>query len=347
MASGVETGRRVPGGLRSLAAAALRLDRALRTRRSASLHVVAILAVTVCVGAARADEPVALEVPNGPFHVGDPVTLSARVPTKAGEELVAPDLGGSLGKLAVREVHVVPPAPDAQDRAPRLSIVVQGFETGTIDVPPVPFQVREPGGKLDERTTGAGKLELASVLSSGEAQRKPADLAPPAELAFSRRKLWMLAAAVGALLLVGALLGSWLAKRFGGEKARPSPPPVPADLQALGDLDRLLGGQTLSKGELRRFHIELSAILKRYLESRFAFPAVERTTGEVERDLRRLAVDPLAQQPALEVLRACDRIKFANAATSLDESRERAAMVRGVVERTRGPLAEDRPAARA
>jgi hypothetical protein len=245
------------------------------------------------------------------------------------------DLGGALGKLAVRGVRVDPPAANQSDARPTLKLQVQAFEVGSIEVPPVPFQVRGRDGKLTEWTTTSAKLDLASVLPAGEPAPKPADLAPPAELAFDRRKLAKLAAGAGALLTLGALLGWWLVRRFGGKKSKPAPPPIPADIRALHDLDALLGGSALPQGDLRRFHIELAVILKRYLEDRFSFPAVERTTGEVERDLRRLAVDSLAQQPAIEVLRDCDRIKFANATTSIDESRSRAAQVRGVVDRTR------------
>lgn len=284
---------------------------------------------------ARADEPVSLEVPARPAHVGDVVTLTARVPVRPGEAVVPADLGGSLGKLAVRAVRVVAPAPDAADKRPALLVEVQAFEVGTVEVPPVPFQVRAADGQLTEGTTTSAQLEVASVRAPGETDPKPADLAPPAELSFDRAKLVKLTLAIGALLALGALLGWWLVRRFGGRKMKPAPPPIPADVRALRDLEELLGGSALTQGDLRRFHIELAAILKRYLEDRFRFPAVEHTTGEVERDLRRLGVDALAQQPAIEVLRDCDRVKFANAATTADESRARAAHVQAVVDRTR------------
>lgn len=295
----------------------------------------ALWCVALGASTARADEPVTLEVPAATAHVGDVVTLAARVPVKPGEAVVPADLGGSLGKLAVRAVRVVPPPKDGADPRPTLQVDVQAFEIGTVEVPPVPFQVRARDGQLTEWTTTSAKLEVTSIRPPGETEPKPADLAPPAELAFARSKLVKLALAVAALLALGALLGWWLLRRFGGKKVKPAPPPVPADVRALRDLESLLGGAALAHGDLRRFHIELAVILKRYLEDRFRFPAVEHTTGEVERDLRRLGVDALAQQPAIEVLRDCDRIKFANAATSVDESRERAAHVRAVVDRTR------------
>lgn len=296
------------------------------------------VALCLLVGSARADEPVALEVPPGAAHVGDVVTLRAKVSVSSGEAVVPGDLGGSLGKLAVRAVRVAPAPPDATDRRPTLEVEVQAFEVGTVEVPPVPFQVRARDGQLTEWTTTSAKLEVASVRPAGETDPKPADLAPPAELRFDRAKLVKLALAVAVLVALGALVGWWLVRRFGGRKPKPGPPPIPADVRALCELEQLVGGAALAQGDLRRFHIELAVILKRYLEDRFRFPAVEHTTGEVERDLRRLGVDPLAQQPAIEVLRDCDRIKFANAASSADESRARAAQVRAVVDRTRVAL---------
>ncbi len=290
---------------------------------------------------ARADEPVALEVPAGEVHVGDVVTLRARPPLGIGEQVVPPDLGGALGKLTVRAVRVEPPAPGVQDARPTLVVEVQPFEIGTVDVPPVPFQVRGADGAVSEWTTASGKLEVATVIRTGEDEPKPADLAPPADLAFDKKRLAKLAAVVLGLLALGAALGWWLKRRFGGRRPKPLPPPIPADIRALADLEALLTAPHLAQGELRRFHIELAAILKRYLEDRFAFPAVERTTVEVERDLRRLAVDMQAQLPTIQVLKDCDRIKFANATTSEDESRKRAADVRAVVERTRVGIASE------
>ncbi len=283
----------------------------------------------------------ALEIPAGEVHVGDVVTLRARPPLKVGEQVMPPDLGGSLGKLAVRAVRVEPPAPGVQDARPTLVVEVQPFEVGSVDVPPVPFQVRGADGATSEWTTASGKLEVATVIRTGEDEPKPADLAPPADLAFDKKRLAKLAAMVVGLLAVGAAIGWWLKRRFGGPRAKPLPPPIPADVRALADLDALLTAPHLTQGELRRFHIELAAILKRYLEDRFAFPAVERTTVEVERDLRRLAVDSQAQLPTIQVLKDCDRIKFANATTSVDESRKRACDVRAVVERTRMGVAAD------
>lgn len=323
----------------------------LRWRAGGALARIALAALAVASAfvpnAARADEPVALEVPTDAVHVGDVVTLRAHPPVKAGEQVLAPDLGGSLGKLAVRAVRVEPPAPGAADARPTLVIDVQPFEIGSVDVPPVPFQVRGADGAVAEWTTTSAKLEVATVLRAGEQEPKPADLAPPAELAFDRKRLAKIAAVVLGLLALGAWLGWWLKRRFGGPRAKPLPPPIPADIRALADLEALLGAPHLAQGELRRFHIELAAILKRYLEDRFTFPAVERTTIEVERDLRRLAVDAQAQLPAIQVLRDCDRVKFANASTTAEEGRKRASDVRAVVERTRvglatGPAEESR-----
>ena len=299
--------------------------------RARSLPIACVVAGLMAAVAARAQEPAGREarvhVPEGPHHVGDRVEIEIEVPLDGGRIQLAPqsdDADEEPGDLVV-EARLTDEL--------RIVVTAQAFRVGAHTIPPIPYVRVGPDGTEDPDETPAIELEVESVLDP-EDERVPAGLAPPAEIAFPVERLVSLVA--GGLLLLALAIGGlvWLLLRR-GSAGPPPPPPVPADGSALAALGALLEGPLLGRGEYLRFHVELAAILKRYLEARYAFPAVERTTTEVDRDLKRLAVDPAASRPALDVLGACDAVKFARASSTEGACRALADRVREVVERTR------------
>ncbi len=72
-----------------------------------------------------------------------------------------------------------------------------------------------------------------------------------------------------------------------------------------------------------RLHTRLSLALRHYLGRRLPFHAVESTTAEIQRQLlSRRMPGPLARQ-AVELLRACDLVKFARQDADPLKARER------------------------
>jgi hypothetical protein len=68
----------------------------------------------------------------------------------------------------------------------------------------------------------------------------------------------------------------------------------------------------------------VSRALRRYLGRALAFPALESTTAEIARRLRRRgAVDPGVAGRIRRLLGECDGVKFARRATDADELRAR------------------------
>jgi len=109
------------------------------------------------------------------------------------------------------------------------------------------------------------------------------------------------------LALPAAVAGLVLLRR----RRRPEPPPRPAHELAWEALRRLAAAKLLEAGEVERFFVALSAILREYVERRFGVRAPERTTREFLGE----AVDHpnLAEHCAgLErFLELADRVKFA------------------------------------
>ena len=90
------------------------------------------------------------------------------------------------------------------------------------------------------------------------------------------------------------------------------PPPLASYEVAMADLRRLLAKGWIESENVEPFYIELSSIIRRYLENRFGLRAPERTTEEFIREAvtsRLLSSDH--QMLTSQFLEQCDLVKFA------------------------------------
>ena len=89
------------------------------------------------------------------------------------------------------------------------------------------------------------------------------------------------------------------------------PPPRPADAIALEELERLRGEDLPGRGLTKEYCVRLTDIFKRYITARYAIPTVERTTGEIRRDLSESMFGETDRRDILHVLEQADLVKFA------------------------------------
>jgi hypothetical protein len=137
---------------------------------------------------------------------------------------------------------------------------------------------------------------------------------------------WVLAAlALGALALLARRL--WR-RRKKAEPSIPAPPPVAPHIEAGRALDALAAQSDISG---KQYYFRLSAILRRYLERRYGFPAAEMTTEEL---LPRLDGLPLDGDALKAFCRSADPIKFAGVQADRKRMDEEMAMVRSFVRKT-------------
>jgi hypothetical protein len=152
-------------------------------------------------------------------------------------------------------------------------------------------------------TTPELTLQVTSVLgdATGDVEAPAPPFAPPASL-------WPYLAAAGALLALAAL---WCWRR-----RRPQPAAVqtalPPHVTALRSLARLRHAPRRTAAEIHGFYVEVSRILRTYVEQRFGWRAPERTTEEFLAELEQGQQLDQRQRRALDgFLRQCDLVKFA------------------------------------
>ncbi|MEJ2158030.1 MAG: DUF4381 family protein [Desulfobacteraceae bacterium] len=134
-----------------------------------------------------------------------------------------------------------------------------------------------------------------------------------------------------ALLLLALAWWFWKRRRRPGKQEEVVVVAVAPDQEALAALDALTDETGLAP---RQFYFRLSAILRRYIERRYHFPAAEMTTEELLPHLDRLPLDSHLAQTFKAFCREADPIKFAGAASRREQVERNLAFCRDFVRST-------------
>jgi hypothetical protein len=166
-----------------------------------------------------------------------------------------------------------------------------------------PFVAKAKDGST--ASTPEQRIVVESVLAGhGAAIEAPGEPFPSPS-----RFWWWVVGGTMAGLLVGVLQVLWRARR---PRAQPDEVGLPPHVKALRALARLAGAPRTTEAQVEAFYVEVSAVLRVYLEERFGLRAPERTTEEFLRELE--GGDQLAREHRAELerfLSQCDLVKFA------------------------------------
>ncbi len=157
------------------------------------------------------------------------------------------------------------------------------------------------------------------------------DIRPPVEMPVSLL-FWLIIVGTVVLFLLGFMLLAALFQR--GRKTDKVMNRTP--WQAANDrLDMLQAKQYPEKGMIKEYYTELSDILRRYIEERFALNAPEMTTEEFLGSLRMSsALNDDEKMRLSRFLSGCDLVKFAKHRTTLAEMKDGFVLVRDFVRST-------------
>lgn len=300
-------------------------------------------ALSLIGGAASAQEPapsthpaieahVTLSPPVVPFH--KQAKLSIVVEAPAGVDVTVPDLRELIGDLKVAGTPEHQKSSLGKDNAR-----VRTVETYTLD----PIQIRDYYFRPLELTWGDGgqltipmpvfrvrDLTTAELEAAG--QFEAALPGGPGVDTGVRRPRWFWAAIAGgvaALALIG--LAVWWMRRPAPEVTMPK---TPWDL-AKERLALLAARHLPQQGKHDAYYVDLSAILRYYIEARFALHAPERTTPEfMAETIGKGYFTPEQEVFLSRFLRLGDRVKFARFRPDMEEMARSFEEVSAFVEET-------------
>jgi hypothetical protein len=197
----------------------------------------------------------------------------------------------------------------------RQRLTLAAFRPGKVPLPPAAIAVPLRSGTIQAATPAGLSLDLRSVLPQGAKKLKPKAPKPPVSLPIGDAFWWTLAGMLAACLALGLLI--LRQRRTAGviEAPRPDLAPFP---ELAAAIDRLA-----AEPSAVRIHTGLSLAFRHYLARVLGFGAEEHTTTEIQRHLLAGRLPAALVRQSVDLLRACDLVKFARQEVDPERSRER------------------------
>lgn len=306
----------------------------MRSLRCAA-GMVALLAGSLCAGFAASAPEMTIEVDPAEITVGDLFTVTVNIASPQGVAIDPPPddavLGDAEVRSAQRSTETLP------DGAQRLTLQYEAtlWEVGesTVQAPPVTWRSRDGEAREIERPDAL--VTVRSVLPAGADDIRP--LREPREIPL--RAVHYALAALPLILLLGLIAGGFLWLRRGRRDAQSeetAAPPLPPAEEALAALDELESRDLVGQALLKEHYVELSRILRRYIERRWRLSALEETTGMLAESMSGSGrIDDEVCERITRVLRRADLAKFAKHSPEAEVARADVDEVRGIVRATR------------
>lgn len=281
--------------------------------------------------------------------IGDTLTLRLEVVAEKDVELLMPDFGEALDRFTI--VDFVPREElddQGQTRATQL-YRLQTPSSGKHAIPPIliEFVDRRPGKQPSpddydayELLTERVEFEVQSVAPQAAASDLKNPLGRLDPLPSQQATSWPWYVLGGCLLLAAAStpwIWKWIRARRKQARRRSA-----YDL-AWTRLQKLIQRPLPEEGEVDSFYVELSSIVRRYLEDRFELRAPELTTEEFLNSIGQSSELSREHQSLLrEFLKQADLVKFAGIRPTADVIEASLAAARSFLEETRenAPLIE-------
>lgn len=302
-------------------------------------HLVAAMTLWALPAGGQAGPSVSASTDTDVIAVGDRLTLTIAVRHSPARKIAWPVLTDTLGPFEVLGTRAGEPEVSDNDlQTSTYHYLLTAFELGELQIPALEVTVSDSAGVDPEILLTdpiSVVVESVGIDESGDIRTVKAPLEIP--------RNWLLL--IPWLLLIGGLGGAgyWLYRRYRAREKSPQPgaelrePTRPAHEVAFEALDRLEEKRLLERGEIKQYFIEVSEILRAYLEARYPIDALEMTSYEVLRELRRIGLEPAVYDLLPRFFDRADLVKFAKYRPDMDACREMIPMARRLVEETRMP----------
>ncbi len=214
-----------------------------------------------------------------------------------------------------------------------LSYTLTLFETGEHILGPWHLTYQSSQGESQDLSTEAITFHIKSLLPPDTKQIDIRGPKPPLSLQREWAWLYML---LGILMILG-ITTFFLVKKFRLSDPSPLSVPVPilsAKEEALKKLEALSASDALREGRWKEVFSMLSEILKYYLERQFHFNALEMTTFECIKELKKRKAPIEVVEKLRGVLNEADLIKFAKYFPSTSDIEHDFKLAKEVVEET-------------
>jgi hypothetical protein len=228
---------------------------------------------------------VTVEVQPTKVRLSDEAVLTLTIDSEEGVTVQKPPFGSTLGGFTIRDFREPLPKISNGHEVVQQIYRLEPTETGKLRIDPISvgFTDRRPGGDGRNHTVETEPLSIEVTSLVGDKAPSLGELRPPADPmelpSRLARWLWGLLAAGAAALAVAW----WLWRRRRREKAVAAVILSPEELANI-ELNKLVESG-LAERDIKQFYVELTSIVRRYIERTTGIRAPEETTEEFLREI--------------------------------------------------------------
>jgi low affinity Fe/Cu permease len=204
------------------------------------------------------------------------------------------------------------------------NFIITAWDSGSYYIPPISFSETS-------RTEGL-LLNTQTVILEEGAELK--DIKQPMEAPIGWSDIWPWLLGIILFTLIVFLLKKYVFNKKEVIKIKKPKVIIPADITALQQLTKLDEAQVWQAGNVKKYHSEISEIIRRYTENRFNFIALELATEEIISELKsKVNNEQLASITIL--LKRADLAKFAKSKPEETENKESMQLAKHFVAQTK------------
>ena len=255
-------------------------------------------------------------------RVGEPVTLRLEMELPAGSVPHFSELTVTNPVTSLIQTRLEPMA---------VEYVFTFWELGLATLPGIPVKIVAPDGTELLMQTDSLSILVASVLTGQEQDIREIKGMVPIILT-SARSIWFRIGLV--VVLLGVVILVWRSRSLRGLVRAVKDKKLQPDAVAMRALGKLSLGRYYP-AHADESYLELSRLLRRYLEQRFLFRALEMTTSEIKGLLPGELDDPGTAALIGQVLEQSDLAKFAGLHQPKKQWRENLEQVQAIIDRTK------------
>ncbi|MEM9983468.1 MAG: hypothetical protein AAF804_00095 [Bacteroidota bacterium] len=250
-------------------------------------------------------------------QIGEPISYILELSQQPNVRVTWPAIGDTLGGVDIIDKGTVDTLLQDGRLIQTQVLTLMAFDSGEYRLPSLTFQYLTPGrGDVREERTEAYRLSVETVPVDTTQAFKDIKGIQDEPITLEEVLLVGGMGLAGVALLVGVI---WYIRRRRQQKpvipvrTKPQVPPHEIAMRRLGELE---SQRLWQEGKVKEYYVEMTHILRWYLEQRYHIQALESVSYEIIRDLKGKSV-PKRQIDDLErLLPLADLAKFAKSQPS-------------------------------
>ena len=282
-------------------------------KKSFYYAVLFLLLTSICYNAGAQTTQAEAKLQQYTIKIGDQTKLFLSVHQPAKDKVTFPKLTDTISaKIQIVSKSKLDTVFDTADHSRATitqSIVITCFDAGSYTIKP--FSFGTSGGVL---TTGDLTLQVQTV--KVDTTKAIYDIKQPMAVSYT---FWDWLKDHWLWVLIGLIIGLAIAGLIWYLKTRPKNEPVirivkpviPLYTITLNKLQELRDKKLWQNNQVKQYYIELSDVLREYLEKRYTIKTYEKTTDEIFDELRYVEIRDDDRNKLRQILVLADLVKFA------------------------------------